>query len=485
MLIFKKILQYRFLSIAILIYFLIVGTVAVLRHYQFQTQAWDMGIFEQTMWNTVNGRVMQNSLEEIPNHLGVHMSPFLFLLVPFYAIFPSPYFLLIIQTAALALAAVPLYFFAKKVFGRERLAKAFVLSYLFNPALHSVSLFDFHASAFFIPLALTAFYFWVERKFVWAGFWLVLAALTQEDAAVMAAAIAGYWLLAALIRREGGKFKFSWGGPSRKSLILLFFLGLYFWLAVKWLMPAWGGGLLRLDRYSHLGGAVGEIIKNLFTNPGLFWATIFTAAKLKYLLFLLLPVALLPLLSLSSIFLLLPGVLENILTNYDTQFSGLYQYDAVVLPGLYIAAVYGASALLKLFGREKIIFYFLLFFSGGAFFYYSLISPWQFPVDLFRRELSAKQYAAIVRLIPTAASVAAPTNLVPHLAHREYIRVLGNEGFWTDIVIIDRFDKFGFGTDEQFQAYFDARVNSGQYKMTIIDDRYIILVKNATPPNLP
>src|SRR3989344_3065214 len=90
-------------------YILVFGIFVSLRHYNFQTQAWDLGIFVQTFWNTINGRFLTNNIEGIKqegiikNHFGVHMSPFLILLVPGYALFPTPYYLLIIQTVALAL----------------------------------------------------------------------------------------------------------------------------------------------------------------------------------------------------------------------------------------------------------------------------------------------------------------------------------------------------------------------------------------------
>src|SRR3989344_5518118 len=86
-------------------YFLIFSSLAVLRHYQFQTQAWDLGIFTQSFWNSIQGRLMLNTIEEIPNHFGVHFSPWLIFLVPGYWLFSSPYYLLITQTLALALGA--------------------------------------------------------------------------------------------------------------------------------------------------------------------------------------------------------------------------------------------------------------------------------------------------------------------------------------------------------------------------------------------
>src|SRR3989344_4977682 len=86
------------LLILITAYISVFGTITILRHTHFQTQAWDLGIFEQSFWNTIHGRVMQNTIEEIPRHFGFHISPFLFLLVPGYALFSTTYFLLIIQT---------------------------------------------------------------------------------------------------------------------------------------------------------------------------------------------------------------------------------------------------------------------------------------------------------------------------------------------------------------------------------------------------
>ena len=75
----QKFKENKFLYISIVIYIVVFSVISVLQHSHFKTQAWDMGIFDQSMWNTVHGRFMENSIEEIPNHFGVHMSPFLLL----------------------------------------------------------------------------------------------------------------------------------------------------------------------------------------------------------------------------------------------------------------------------------------------------------------------------------------------------------------------------------------------------------------------
>ncbi|MDP2684221.1 MAG: DUF2079 domain-containing protein [bacterium] len=476
---FKK---YKFLIVSISIYLIVVGTVSVLRHYQFQTQAWDMGIFEQTMWNTANGRVMQNSLEEVSNHLGVHMSPFLFLLIPFYIFWQSPYFLIIIQTMAIAFGAIPLYFFAKEKLPNSGLTKAIIVSYLLHPSLLGVNLFDFHAVSFFIPLVLSAFYFFEKKRYFWTSFFMVLAASTKEDAAVVSIFIVFYWLLISLFKFENKKIiRRKINKQSKKVLSLLIFLILYFIISVKLVMPALGGGLVRIDRYAHFGSTIGEVLKNVFLNPALLFSTVFTYAKIKYVFFLLLPVIFLSLRSFSFIFLVLPGVAENILTNYNPQFSGLYQYDAVILPGLYISTIYGLVFLLNKIKKERAVACVMIALSLISFGYFLFYNPLFASVlnttDLFVGNKNRAVYDKVVKMIPKEGSVAAPTVMVPHLTHREYIRMIGTEDFFTDIVIIDRFDKYGFNSDEQFQAYFDSKINSQFYNMTVVDDQLVVLTK--------
>ena len=158
----------RILLLVILVYFVIFGVLTSLRHYNFETQAWDLAAFVQTMWNTTQGRVMFNNLEQVSNHLGLQMSPWLFALVPGYAVFPTPYFLLIAQTLALALGAWPLYLLAQKVIGRKPLSLLLVFLYLLYPSLHWSNFYDFHEITFFIPLFLAAFYFAETRRWGWA-----------------------------------------------------------------------------------------------------------------------------------------------------------------------------------------------------------------------------------------------------------------------------------------------------------------------------
>ncbi|QQG46567.1 MAG: DUF2079 domain-containing protein [Candidatus Niyogibacteria bacterium] len=457
---------------AIFVYIAVVGSVSVARHYDFQTQAWDMGIFFQTFWNTAQGRIMQNSIEEVSNHLGVHMSPIIFVLLPGFLVFPSAYYLLIIQTLALALGALPLYLFAKKVLERRGSALIIAFGYLLYPALHWVNFFDFHPIAFLIPALLAAFYFFNEKKWLWFWVFMVLASVTQEDA-ILAVAFSGLFLAVLHWRQRDERKNGLWVAAAA--------LG-YFIISVKLIMPVFGGGLLRLDRYAALGGSFSEIARNLFTHPPLFFKTAFTAPKLTYLFWIFFPVLFLPFIRPLSLLLLVPGLLENLLTNFSSQFSGFYQYDSMLIAGIFISSVYGLKSLLKIW-PEKIIWVKWLFAAVilAGFLFRSPVSPFYFPTEIFKSNERRQTLRQIVKNIPGEISVSAHANILPHLAKRERVYMLGSEPFWVDgkpfrpdAVIIDGGDLFGFYNPEALQSYADSYALSGEYNIQVIRERYII-----------
>ncbi|MEK7192149.1 MAG: DUF2079 domain-containing protein, partial [Patescibacteria group bacterium] len=448
-------------------YIAVFGLIASLRHYNFQTQTWDLTAFVQTFWNAAHGRGLVNNVEQVHNHLGLHMSPWLFLLAPGYALFQTPYYLLIIQTIAIALGALPLYFLAKRVLNNQLLSRVIAAAYLLYPGLQWANLYDFHEITFFVPLLLAAIYFSEARKWGWAALFFTLAASVKEDA-ILVVFFAGIYLL----------LKKSALADSRKTGIVIAVAALvYFILAVKVFMPAFGGGVLRFDRYANLGQSPLDIVKNAAANPLLIAGTALAAQKLIYLFWLFLPVAFLPLFSWRSLILLAPGLAENLLTNYKFQFSGLYHYDAILIPGIFVGVVYGAEFLLRNWPKkEKIIFWLLAASMSAGFLIRSPLGPAAFPKEYFQFNQTWEDYRKLAALVPDGLTVAAVTNLVPHLSHREHIYQLGNERFLVDIVLIDTNDLFGFGTAENLDSYIAKYMKTGMYNMEVFNNRYVILL---------
>lgn len=463
------------LWLIIVAYIIVFGIFTALRHYQFQTQTWDLGAFDQTFWNTVHGHIMQNSLEEIPNHLAIHMSPGLFLLVPGYAIFPSPYYLLVIQTLALGLGAWPLYLLAKKYL-QGTLAFLVALSYLLYPSLQWINTFDFHEIALFVPLALAGIYSLDKAAWSRAFLFLALAASMKEDAILAVGAIGIFFFIKSYLTKQSSRDTSR--RPERRGLWIAAGAVVYFFVAIKFIMPHFGGGLLRLDRYAYLGHTFPEILKTFFTRPRIVGNAVFTGAKLAYVIKLFFPVAFLPFFSGAAFILVIPGLLENLLTNFQFQFQGLYQYDAVIIPGLFASMVYALYSL-----RERNAFvkkytgWIIMVPAIISFSLYSPISPFHFPLDLFKTNPTWEAYRTLVNTVPDNARVAVPTNLVPHLTNRTSIQMLGRENFPPDIVIIDTKNSFGFSSLDQFAQYIEQYTSNSAYGKKLFNERYIILVK--------
>ncbi|MBI2406074.1 MAG: DUF2079 domain-containing protein, partial [Candidatus Harrisonbacteria bacterium] len=211
-------------------------------------------------------------------------------------------------------------------------------------------------------------------------------------------------------------------------------------------------------------------------NPALFFATIGTLPRLSYVIWLFAPLAFLPLFSGRAFLLLVPGLLENLLTTNQFQFSTFYQYDAVLIPGMMYAAVYGLRnvtyrwPMRARFARKALVAGIIV-----GFFVRSPINPFTFPFELFGANARAEAFRKMSRDIPAGASVAAQTNILPHLANREAVFMLGDEKAPVDVVLIDAADAFGFSDDETFRAYIDGYANSGLYTTTVIGDRYVTM----------
>ncbi|MDO8560141.1 MAG: DUF2079 domain-containing protein [bacterium] len=434
-----------------------------LRHITFHTQAWDLGIFEQSFWNTLSGRIMDNNFE-FANHLSVHFSPFLFLLVPWYALWPGPAVLLALQALALGSAVIPLYRLASRWTGKTP-AHVICGVYLLYPPLHWLNLFDFHEVAFAIPLLLWAVDLADQDRRRWAAVVLALAAGTAENIVLVAAAVGLFWLLTKRPR---------WFGATVTAACLAYFL-----LVANVVMPALGGKIYRLDRYANLGGNAGEILATVLTDPALVATTVTRPEKISYLAGLLVPLAGFSLLAPAALVLAIPGLAMNLLTDYAPQFSGRYQYDAVLIPGLLVAAISGLRLVTKKFPARTLLI--LLVLGGaslGGFLWWSPLGLRAYPWTQLRTDRRSEIFAQLLEKIPPDASIAAATNLVPHLTHRRGIWMAGSEPRLADIVIVDMWDRTGFAGDEQFRTYLANYLERG-YQLQRIAQRILILTPRS------
>lgn len=129
---------------------------ALLRHQHFESRAYDLGFFDQIIWNTAHGHFFQTSFVSY-NFLGLHFQPILLLFAALYRLGAGVESLLVVQAIFVGAAAVPLYCAVRRMSGSGLAALAMALAFLLTSSLHSALDFDFHPELmgfFFVFLAL-------------------------------------------------------------------------------------------------------------------------------------------------------------------------------------------------------------------------------------------------------------------------------------------------------------------------------------------
>lgn len=187
------------LGAAVAAFFLVAFALSWWRALELQTTTWDMGLYQQALWSTAHGRAFYETADvETGGYrslLEVHSVLVFYALAPVYGAFPSQATLLVVQSAVVALAAVPLFFLARHLGNSARLGLIAAVAFLaWTPTLSS-TMYDFHPEAF-LPLEVFAVVWCWQRERYLGGFAVVVVAfLTLELAPVLLFFVGLFFLL--------------------------------------------------------------------------------------------------------------------------------------------------------------------------------------------------------------------------------------------------------------------------------------------------
>ena len=403
--VFRSIFPENKLFIMIIAYTVVLSIVTIVKHSFFLSTGWDLGIFNQTFWSTIHGRFFHYTVEPWlgETFFATHFSPILIFLIPFYAIYPQPETLLVLQSLIIALGAVPLYHLARDVLSKSFAIKL-SLVYIINPMIVGANLFDFHVELFLPITLLSLIYFLHKRNFKLYTLFLFLSLSTLEFTAFLTLFIIIYELVVNIKRKDEIKRLIPFASLTIIASILWLFIS--FLVTVNLRAPETTGQSILMPIITSLLENPYSLISQLAMNP---------FPKLWYILEVSWPFFFTPFL--SSYFLLsLPWLLVAFTLNYGAYYTIGYQYSLVVIPFFAVSSIYGMKRLLfRIRLNEKkianLIMISTLIFSMWA--YTSL----QFPVASFNVEYANKANR-IIDLIPENASVLTINNLHPHISSR-------------------------------------------------------------------
>ncbi|WP_042667421.1 DUF2079 domain-containing protein [Desulfurococcus amylolyticus] len=411
----KKLLRARILIIAFSVYVMLFSALSSLRHYTFNSQAFDLGIFIQLFWQTIHGNFWYVWPRASPAYSPVfpHISPLALLLCAIYHLLPFPYTLLTLQSVILALPTFYIYRIANTVLKDGRKSLVISLIYLLHPAIMWVNLYDFHLEAF-IPLFFSmAFYYWLTndiKKFV-ISFLLLISVF---DSSVP---IALMLILYVLIRELGTFNALNMLSKPRQMMSkrILTYIVLFVSSAI----------------YFFLAESIKNIIwpqRRIYEPP--IWAKfalenlwIDVSLKLSYLVTLLFPVAFLPLHSPLELLPALPYFAVAFLSTHRPYYVIVWQYNAVVIAQIFVATIY---AMKKLDGRKSLTKK-LIALTAIAIAIYGPINPVLLTSSPGNFQLPNPHVYyghKVLGLIEPDASVLAQENIYPHLANRPIIHSL-------------------------------------------------------------
>ena len=159
-------------------------------HENYQTFAWDLGIFLQSLETFVSHQKLFYNTVELPynpsgSYFGIHFSPILFLIAIPYAIYSHPLTLFLVKNLLICLTSLVIYKIGKEQ-GLSDLSSALIATtYLFFLPMYGPLTWDFHPYALFpFFISLTHLYI-MKKRYRTALIITILGLGTNEFAALL------------------------------------------------------------------------------------------------------------------------------------------------------------------------------------------------------------------------------------------------------------------------------------------------------------
>jgi uncharacterized membrane protein len=452
------------------------------QHAAFQTTGYDLGNYDQAMWNTLHGKPLaMTTMSSVSSRWALHFEPILFLLVPIYALLSRPETLLVFQIVVVALGAIPIFRMAQQGLKSSLAGLIFAIIYLFFPALQAALTFDFHAVTIAATFLSFALWFLVIQRYRLLLVMALLAMSCKEEISLSVLVMSVYVWLAQRQRR--------WG------VILAVVGALWFALVNFVVIPASTpvGENIHLARYSFWGDSMGQVIGNLILHPFAALEFMLSGDRLRYWLRATMPVAFTAFLDPLTLLMAVPTMAINTLSSYPPNYQlDRFHYSASVVPFVTVASLNGLARLIKF--TEPKFKHVRTGFLRNALLAMVLLGTLIYQVQFGHTPIGRyfdwptvtehhHQAETMLAQIPPQAAVAAQNNLVPHLSRRQWIFIfpkLSHRDKQADYIALDMrgsLDPYRFV--EQYCAQIGELLASPDYGLIFADDGLLLFKRHA------
>ena len=365
---------------------------SALRHHLLQSNAYDLGLFDQWAWLIGRGLEPVSSMEHV-HVLADHGAWLLYAAGAAYGLLPSVHWLFASQAIALSFTAIPIWWLSQQAGLSPKHCWLACALWWLQPVVFNTILFDFHPETWVMPAFALAL--WAERAEkprLW--FALLLLMLGARDGLIL--------VIAGMALDLGWRQRWRWcaaaGGLSTGWLFIL----------SQRLYPLLrgGSGPKAAERmFGHLGDGFSSLVSSLEWGEIAF-----------YLLILSLPLGWLWRRSSRSTLLIgSPLLLVNLLSASASYRTLVHHYS---LPLALIAVVAAIRGGLQSPSRRGTPTWGLIWATAC---WLALAKPWFFTGPYLERQSDVGDVKNAISLIQQNDSVLTTSYLVPQLSHRQTI----------------------------------------------------------------
>lgn len=403
------------LGYLVIISSLILVVCSSFKHQVFQSTAWDLAIFDQAIYLISQGETPISSFLNI-HILGDHAAFIFYPLSLFYKLYPTVYWLFLIQAVSLSLGALPICYLARLKGLNKSQSLTLSLVYLLYPLIFNINLFDFHPDVIAVPAILWAIWAAFTNQLGWFIF-AILIVLSCKSVLSLTVTAMGIWLLFFEEKRLFGSLALGLGVS-------------WFIISTQLIIPIFSNNSANigrhLERFSYLGNSFTEILQNIILRPWLLFQGLFNLPNLAYLLLLFIPVIWgLSLHHLVPLVGAVPVLAMNLLSQDSLQKDLLHQYSLPIIPFLMVSIIMAMAAKKTWFRQEK----YIIIWSLVAFFALAKVGYFSSRYLAFLDTYHASHEA--IAQISTKGNVLTSTYIAPHLSQRSVIKLAedGAESF--------------------------------------------------------
>ena len=360
--------RYQAILLWIIVGFIIYFSfLSITRVYSFNSYYYDLGIFDQVVYNTSRGRILEmtnQAFNKNLNRLAIHFDPILIFFAIPYWFFPHFSILLFFQVLIVATGAMAIYKLSQLMIKNNFISFFFAVIYLLNFQIQRAILFDFHPVVLSTSFLLWAAYFYEKRRFFCFYLMIFLSLLTKEHVGLV---ILFWGVYLFLIKKDF------------KNSLLAGFLGLLFFiLANQFIIPYFRGEAhFAIRYYSDLGGSMKEVFLNLIKNPLLIFEKLISQENFEYhrrLLF----GNFFSLFSFPTFLISLPEYLINLLSKNSNMRGYYFHYQSIIVAFSFYSLILGYKKFSQLFKSPLIHQGAMIIFIVGNLFLYHHYSPLPF-----------------------------------------------------------------------------------------------------------